>query len=172
MAVAGVLPAEIVDMEKAPNIQISLCAVQRAIALGMYGAAYEILRDARIGHLDAERASFFLYFCSLGTDYSIRALIFRRYAAATLACSDFPKEYPDFFWQYLSGDNDLDKFSIRWNPSGYLQYLILMHSWASALSCRADDIELFLCSIAQKYSDKDGSINKGKLQNGVDLLNI
>jgi hypothetical protein len=126
-------------MLAAPNLKPTLCAVTRCIAFGMYGAAYDVFRAAKIPFLGPSFASKYLYFCSIGTAYPVKALIFDSRVAGALRRSDLP---PDF-WQYLTHNSGADS-SVHWSSSGYLQYLILMHAWASALHCTADQIEMFL----------------------------
>jgi Putative 8-oxoguanine DNA glycosylase OGG-like protein len=126
-------------MLAAPNLKPTLCAVSRCLAFGMYGAAYDVFRAAKIRWLGPSFATKYLYFCSIRTAYPIRALIFDSRVASALRHSDFPED----FWRYLTRSGGPSS-SVYWTSSGYLQYLILMHSWASALHCSADQIEIFL----------------------------
>ncbi len=136
----GYGPHRVAAMLRAPNLKPTLCAVARAIAFGMYGAAYDTFRTAKIPYLGASFASKYLHFCSARSAYVIKALIFDSRVASGLRKSNLP---PDF-WYYLTRTRSIANSSVHWTASGYLQYLILMHCWASSLSCTAEQIEYFL----------------------------
>ncbi len=136
----GYGPFRVAAMLRAPNLQPTLCAVTRAIAFGMYGAAYDMFQAAEIPELGPSFASKYLYFCSARSNYPTKALIFDSRVASGLRRSDFPSD----FWRYLTHNNATTTSSVSWTSSGYLQYLILMHCWASALNCSAEQLEFYL----------------------------
>jgi hypothetical protein len=135
----GYGPHRVAKMLKSPNLKKTLCEVSRAVAFGMYGSAYDSFRKAKIPELGPSFASKFLYFCSATDNYPIKALIFDSRVASSLRKSDFPTDY-----SYYLTKNPKDDSFVKWNTKGYLQYLILMHNWASRLNCKAVQIELFL----------------------------
>ena len=162
----GMPPKLIVAMLGEPNLRETLCDAATAVAFGMYGEAYDVFKRAKIPQLDRSIASVYLYFCSVKITYPIKALIFDEKVARALLCSDIStaKVIWQGFWQYLTGlasyKFDPVKFSSDWKADGYLQFLILMHSWASALKCEPAQIQIWLSKKCENLELTYGKFNK------------
>jgi hypothetical protein len=158
----------------------TICESTTAIVDGMYGSAYDTFRKSKIHGLDRTVASIYLHYCSNKTDNILKALVFDEKVAKALYYGQTKSDFQIIWrrhWSYLTGSTmrkiENGKFSSVWKSSGYLQYLILMHSWASWLECDSAQIEIWLSKKSTNLKRCFERLKKPEeMRECIDLLDV
>jgi hypothetical protein len=131
----GAGPWRVDKMLKSPGFARTLCRASEECFHGLFLKAYKTL-VGNINRLGPAFASKYLYFLCYNFKAPVKPLIFDSVVVETMRTLNWPKGYVD----YLALKNNTP----RRQSFAYAQYLFLLHNWAGALGCRADQIEYFL----------------------------
>ena len=121
-------------MIHSPGFTKTLCQVSEECFYGLFLKAYETL-VRNIKRLGPAFATKYLYFLCRNFKASVRPLIFDSVVVKSMRTFNWPNWCVD----YMAYRN-----IPRRQSHAYGQCLILLHNWAGALGCRADQIEYFL----------------------------
>lgn len=130
----GTGPWRVGRMIQSPGFTKTLCQVSEECFYGLFLKAYETL-VRNVKRLGPAFATKYLYFLCRNFKASVRPLIFDSVVVKSMRTFNWPNWCVD----YMAYRN-----IPRRQSHAYGQYLILLHNWAGALGCRADQIEYFL----------------------------
>jgi hypothetical protein len=131
----GAGPWRVDKMLKSPGFARTLCQASEECFYGLFLKAFETL-VGNVNRLGPAFASKYLYFLCHNFKAPVKPLILDSVVVKTMRTFNWPKGRVD----YLA----LKDNTPRSQSFAYGQYLILLHNWAGALGCRADQIEYFL----------------------------
>ena len=127
-------PWRVARMLESPHFGKTLCQVSEECFYGLFLKACETL-TRNIDRLGPAFATKYLYFLCRNFQAPVKPLIFDSVVVRSMRSFDWPAWGVDYM-----ADGNIP----RRQSQAYEQYLILMHNWAEALHCRADQIEYYL----------------------------
>lgn len=155
------------------EFQKLICDAAEALASAKYGEAYMILQKSGIKEITPAVASYYLHLASHLNHEALKAVILD----AKITCALWfleTKERKEWRNCLMSEEiiSDAKFFKAEWNVSAYLKHLERVNYWATQLSCKPFEIDLFLLHKGTNCLLLKGRVPDENVSEAADILGI